>query len=71
MNVKRRQPGEYIDLRQLMEAVLELRLRVASLEKVQKMKLSGPHSELNFAALSRTNANGRRTRKAGFTRTAR
>jgi len=67
MDVKRRQPREYIDLRHLMEAVLELRLRVAPLEKVQNIKLSGPHSGLRFSTLSRTNASGRRTRKAGFT----
>ena len=33
MNVKWSHPGEYTDLRRLMEAVLKLRLRVASLEK--------------------------------------
>ena len=34
MDVKRSQPGEYIDLHRLMETVLKLRLRVACLEKV-------------------------------------
>jgi hypothetical protein len=38
MNVKRSQSGEYIDLPRLMEAVLELRQRVARLEKIQHSK---------------------------------
>jgi hypothetical protein len=67
MNVKRNQSGEYIDLPRLMEAVLELRLRVASLEKVRHSKLLRPHSGLNSPTSSKTNANGRRTRKAGST----
>jgi hypothetical protein len=70
MNVKRSQSGEYIDLHRLMEAVLELRQRVAWLEKVQHSKLLCTHSGLNFPASCKTNANGRRTRKAGSTRKA-
>jgi len=71
MDDKRSHPGEYIDLHRLMEAVLQLRLRVASLEKV----LAGPHCELNISTSSKPNPNGRRahgcrTRKAGLTRKA-
>jgi hypothetical protein len=44
MDVKRSHPGEYVDLHRLMETVLQLRLRVASLEKV----LAGPHCGLNI-----------------------
>ena len=72
MNVKWSKPGECTDLHRLMEAVLKLRLRVASLEKVQNLKRLGRHSALlNFSASSKTNANGCRTRKAGVTRKAR
>ena len=54
MDVKRSHPGEYVDLHRLMETVLQLRLRVASLEKVQNLKRLGRHSALlNFSALSR------------------
>jgi hypothetical protein len=54
MNVKWSKPGECTDLHRLMEAVLKLRLRVASLEKVQNLKRLGRHSALlNFSALSR------------------
>lgn len=61
MNVKWSKPGECTDLRRLMEAVLKLRLRVASLEKrvaslekVQNWKRLGRHSALlNFSASSR------------------
>ena len=41
MDVKWTQPGEYIDLHGLMETVLKLRLRVASLENVQNLKRLG------------------------------
>jgi hypothetical protein len=44
MDVKRSHPGGYIDLHRLMETVLQLRLRVASLEKV----LAGPYCGLNI-----------------------
>jgi hypothetical protein len=71
MSAKGSQPREDIDLHRLMEAVLELRMRVASLEEIQHMKLLCPHSGLNFPASFRTNANGRGTRKAGCTRKAR
>jgi hypothetical protein len=70
-DAKRSQPGEYINLGQLMKAVLGLRLRVAFLEKVQNIKLLGRHSALNVSAWSTTSANGRRTRKAGSGRKAR
>jgi hypothetical protein len=66
MGVKCSHPGDYIDLHRLMEAVLKLRLRVDSLETA----LLGPHCGLNIMS-SKTNANGRRTRNAGLTRTAR
>ena len=72
MDVKWTQPGEYIDLHGLMETVLKLRLRVASLENVQNLKRLGRHSALlNFSASSKTNASGCGTRKAGVTRKAR
>jgi hypothetical protein len=54
MNVKWSKPGECTDLHRLMEAVLKLRLRVASLEKVQNLKRLGRHAALlNFSASSR------------------
>jgi len=70
MNVKRSHSGEYIDLHRLMEAVLELRQRVASLEKSQHSKVF-THSVLNFPTSRKTNANGRRTRKAASASKAR
>ena len=70
MDVKRSHPGKCIELHRLMEAVLKLRQQVARLEKVQSMDMLEPHSGLNFSASPRTNANGRRTRKAGVTRKA-
>jgi hypothetical protein len=39
-----------------MDAVIELRLQLACLEKV----LAGPHCELNISVSSKTNTNGRR-----------
>jgi len=71
MDVKRRELAEYINLHRVMAAVLELRLQVASLEKVQRMKLLGSHPGSNVSASSKTNACGRRTRKTGLTRAAR
>ena len=71
MNVKWSKPGECTDLHRLMEAVLKLRLRVASLEKVQNLKRLGRHSALLNFSVCPDYASGCRTRKAGVTRKAR
>jgi hypothetical protein len=61
-------PVNISTIHRLMEEVLKLRLRVASLEKAQDMKLLDLHSGLNLSASSMTNVNGRRMRKAGLRR---
>jgi hypothetical protein len=65
MDVKRRETAEY-NLHRVMGAVLELRLQVASLEKIRRLKLLGSHPGSNVSASTKTNANGRRTRKTRF-----
>ena len=64
MNARWIKPAEYLDLNRLMEIVLKLRLRVASIEKAQNSKL-GRHCGLHIPASFWTDANGCRKRKAG------
>lgn len=70
MNIEWSKPSECIDLHRLMEAVVELRRQVASLEKAQKMQVLGGHSGLNLSVSLKTYANECRKRKAGLTRKA-